>query len=102
LNIGDPLGNATIYAAPPESNPAADSPLFGYRYFSDEKTSAAIPIHVAMAQLVAEEGGASSTEQMMAADLDVAKTVNDAYASPFVEAEPTDANRNAKRVKIEE
>ena len=83
-NIGDPVGNATIYAAGMNAEQRGKLPAdYGYRYLSDKKDVAAVPIHLAMAEVVRENGGGEvTTERMRAIDHDMTvKIVNDAYAN---------------------
>jgi hypothetical protein len=84
-NIGDPTGNDTIYAAAEVSQ----IPGAGYRYFSRERDAAAIPIHAAMAQIVAQYGGPQvSIEEMRAIDSRFVGIVNDAYADYMTPVPP--------------
>jgi hypothetical protein len=75
-NIGDVIGNDTIYAGPG----AAEWPGGGYRFTSRERTTAVIPIHAAMVEIVRQSGGPEVTlEQMLEADRQAARIENDAY-----------------------
>ncbi len=83
-NIGDRVGNDTIYAAstafPTTFNRPGDNNRLergveypvnynGYRFIDDERSTLAVPIHDAMAAIVAARGGpAISAEEM--AELD--------------------------------
>ena len=81
-NIGDPVGNATIYASGMTADERGKLPAdYGYRYFSDKKDVAAVPIHAAMAEVVRENGGGEvSAERMREVDYKMpVKIVNDAY-----------------------
>ena len=98
-NIGDPVGNDTIYA----DGALRDEEVLGgegaarlaegYRFYTDRRDLAAIPIHEAMAIVARENGHAATAEQMMDVDTRLAKIVNEAYASHGTptEAEPQNA-----------
>ena len=95
-NIGDPIGNATIYAAGMTAAERDKLPAgFGYRYLSDKKDVAAIPIHAAMAEVIRENGGPDqSVARMRAIDHDkYIQIVNEAYAADMtpLQAEPQNA-----------
>ena len=70
-NIGDSVGNATIYAAA-EAGDAALGDSDGYRFASRERDLAVIPIHAAMARIVQQFGGLEVTAAQAA--LSSAKT----------------------------
>ena len=99
-NIGDDVGNATIYAAADDVAVASDS-LSGWRYTSEQRDRLVMPIHEAMARMVNDAGGSTTATAMMAADRAVAKTVNNAYASPFIVADDDQTNQDAERVTLE-
>lgn len=93
-NIGDRVGNSTIYAAGPDPREGELPPAWGYRYQGDDQQSAAVPIHLAMARIIAEYGNASVTaEEMQQVDRTHAAVVNEAYADFMTptEYEPQDA-----------
>ena len=99
-NIGDPVGNATIYAAGMSQEERAKLPAgFGYRYVDAKKDVAAIPIHAAMAEVIRENGGGEvSVEKMLKIDHDkTVQIVNDAYAgyTTPTQFEPRDAREPA-------
>lgn len=91
-NIGDAIGNTTIYAS--AFGDAALGGTGGYRFSSQQRDTAVIPIHEAMAQIVQQLGGASVTaEQIREADRVHAAIVNELYGDYMTptEAEPQDA-----------
>jgi hypothetical protein len=80
-NIGDPIGNSIIYSAaidPPVGYGSAE----GYRWTSDTRETAVIPIHEAMAQIVRENGGNADVTAMLAADREPVSLTNNAYVDP--------------------
>ena len=98
-NIGDPVGNDTIYADE-VTNPSryvydaevgrqdyllGQGDFSGYRFTSDDRDQLAVPIHAAMAAVVAQRGGPKVTaEQMQEIDREYVTLVNEAYESPLV------------------
>ena len=95
-NIGDPVGNATIYAAALTADERAKLPAgYGYRYLDAKETVAAIPIHAAMAEVIRENGGGNvGVEEMRKIDHDkYVQIVNEAYAgyTTPTQFEPQDA-----------
>ena len=94
-NIGDPVGNAAIYAA--GMRPADREKLaagYGYRFVSPAHDVAAVPIHAAMAEIVRRNGGGDANAgDLRAADLNNVAIVNEAYADVMTpnQAEPQDA-----------
>ncbi len=89
-NIGDVVGNTTIYAAP-IGQPTAFASAGGYRWADEGKTVAVIPIHAAMAAIVQQNGGEATTAQVIAADHVFVTLINDAYRDPqsYVEQIPS-------------
>ncbi|MEM1010600.1 MAG: hypothetical protein AAGI46_00095 [Planctomycetota bacterium] len=99
-NIGDPIGNDTIYAsetAPPTRFSFAmgeerqdyligEGAAEGYRFLGEERDQLVVPIHLAMAAVVAERGGPSiSRDDMLALDEGrnyYVTLVNKSYNSP--------------------
>lgn len=86
-NIADAVGNTTTYAAADAyTSEAADVPAAGerapdYRYASEQRDVAIIPIHAAMAQLAAQHAGQQvSVDQMRDIDREFSAIVNEAYA----------------------
>lgn len=76
-NIGDPVGNTTIYAAAEAPGLGAAQ---GYRYPTRERDVAAIPIHAAMAQIVNQLGKQSVTmAEVLDADRKPVAITNKAY-----------------------
>lgn len=77
-NLGDTVGNSTIYAEP--GNIEGD----GYRWTSERRDAAAMPIHAAMAAVVAQNGGPEvSAEAMRKIDREnYVHLVNDAFLDP--------------------
>ncbi len=72
-NIGDDVGNTTIFAV-------AEEPTMSYRFLSEKRDVAGIPIHEAMARLASQHGGSQFTaDQMRAADREHATIVNEVY-----------------------
>ena len=87
-NIGDPLGNATIYSAA-EAGGEALGAAQGYRYPTRERNVAVVPIHVAMAQIVNQLGKQQVTAaDLLEADKKPVVIVNQAYDSYMTPAQP--------------
>ena len=87
VNLADPVGNDTIFAAEVPGVDAAE----GFRWVDDSKQAAAIPIHVAMAEIARRNGvDDASAERMKQADASLSETVNEAYGDYMTptEAEP--------------
>ena len=103
-NIGDPVGNATIYAAGMTADERAKLAAgYGYRYVGQNREVAAIPIHAAMAEVIRENGGGDvSVEQMRRIDHDkFVAIVNEAYAgyAAPTKFEPQDAREPAPQAE---
>ena len=80
-NLGDTVGNGTIYAG----TGMTELPGGGYRYISESRDAAAIPIHEAMARLVRESGGGDVTgDQMRQIDREPIRTANEAFQAYMV------------------
>jgi hypothetical protein len=78
-NIGDTVGNATVYAAA-ETGGEAMGPAAGYRFPTRERDVAVIPIHAAMAQIASQFGKEPVTAaQMREMDQKPVATANRAY-----------------------
>ena len=80
-NIGDAVGNATIYA----DNEGVELPgvAGGYRFADEAKTTLVVPIHVAMAALAREHGQAVDPAAVAAMDArEYVHLKNTAYADP--------------------
>lgn len=86
-NIGDPVGNDTIYAAA-DAGEAALGGSDGFRFISREREAAAIPIHAAMAEMVRQHGGTEvSIQEMREADrrhAAIANPLYDNYMTPVL------------------
>jgi hypothetical protein len=96
-NIGDPIGNDTIYAdevVEPKRFRLDEVPVDyrlgvgsfrGYRFTGEDRQQLVVPIHLAMAAVVAERGGPLvSVEDMRAIDGEYVTLVNESYASPLI------------------
>ncbi len=83
-NIGDIVGNASVYSVAE----VGELPAGGYRFPTRERNVAVIPIHAAMAHLVSELTGEQVTaEQMRALDTQPTRISNDAYLEYMTPAE---------------
>jgi hypothetical protein len=81
-NIGDPVGNGTIYAAHEQADVEID-PLSTWRFADESRTKLVAPIHVAMAELARRNGHDVSVAEMIEIDRDhYVHLVNNAYRDP--------------------
>ena len=88
-NLGDPVGNGTIYAAAREAAAAGG----GYRYATEARDVLVIPIHEAMARVANQFGGGQVTaEQMRQLDAAPVHLVNEAYANYMAPTVPSRGN----------
>ena len=101
-NLGDTVGNGTIYAHAPTPTPtptAGEGVSGGYRWTSEARDTAIIPIHAAMAAYVEQNGGpAIDAEAMRALDRGLyVHLSNDAFADPqsYVADEEDDAGNES-------
>jgi len=89
-NIGDPVGNATIYAAA-EAGELALGAAEGYRFPNRERDVAVIPIHAAMAQIANQFGNQQVTvAEMREIGRKPVRIINRAY-DDFMTPMPTQA-----------
>lgn len=92
-NLGDPVGNGTIYASA-----SGELEGSGYRWTSEAKETAVMPIHAAMAAFVAQHGGSEvSAEAMREIDRErYVHLVIDAFQDPNAYL-PSDAVRDERQ-----
>lgn len=78
-NIGDPIGNATIFAAAGGADDMLGGSA-GYRFASRQRDVAVIPIHAAMAQIIRQYGNQEvSVDELRRMDRAPVAIVNDAF-----------------------
>lgn len=87
-NIGDPVGNATIYAAAEGAGEMLGGSE-GYRFSSRERDVAVIPIHAAMAQIIRQHGNQQVTvDQLRQIDRAPVSIVNESFAGFMTPVKP--------------
>lgn len=87
-NIGDPIGNTTVYAVS-ETGAQALGTAQGYRYPTRERDVVVVPIHVAMAQIANQFGKQQVTAaDMLEADEKPVTIVNKAFDNYMVPVPP--------------